>query len=210
MHSWGEPRRTLCHPGTKKPACAVGYFDYPLAICAGWDRFGPSMALSSGRALFALCVRRAKACFCINPPHPSGPPSASRIGSPADSSNLWVLIKPRSAPCTKKPACAVGGIDHSPGDACGQDGCGPSWPLALRAAAARRAPWPSLAMGSNRVGLSTPHSPPSRHKKTRLRGFVPGWRRVWDSNPRGTVRPQPISNRCRYDRFGNSPGISIF
>lgn len=32
------------------------------------------------------------------------------------------------------------------------------------------------------------------------------WRRGWDSNPRGAVRPHPISSRRRCDRFGTSPG----
>lgn len=35
------------------------------------------------------------------------------------------------------------------------------------------------------------------------------YRRGWDSNPRGSRTPHPISSRRRYDRFGTSPGAVI-
>ena len=35
--------------------------------------------------------------------------------------------------------------------------------------------------------------------------FSHEWRRGRDSNPRGALCPQPISSRCRCDRFGTSP-----
>ena len=67
------------------------------------------------------------------------------------------------------------------------------------------------ASHSNPVGSST-HL--RHHIETKKGGpdgppfFVSIWRRGWDSNPRGAQCPQPISSRCRCDRFGTSPGGS--